>query len=153
MLDLSIIIISYNTREMTLACLRSIYEQTSDIAFEIIVVDNDSRDDSPLAIADNYPEVTLIKSKENFGFARANNLAAERAKGTYLLLLNPDTVVLDGAIQKLHAFSQENPDNRLYGGRTLYGDYSLNPTSCWKCQTLLESFLLCNWTSFNIQEK
>ena len=140
MLDLSIIIISYNTREMTLACLRSIYEQTSDIAFEIIVVDNDSRDNSPLAIADNYPEVTLIKSKENLGFARANNLAAERAKGTYLLLLNPDTVVLDGAIQKLHAFSQENPDYCLYGGRTLYGDYSLNPTSCWKRPTLWSLF-------------
>lgn len=139
-MDVSVIIISYNTREMTLACLHSIYEQTKEILFELIVVDNDSNDNSAQVIAENYPDLNLIVSKENLGFAQANNLAAEKAKGEFLLLLNPDTVVLGGAIQKLHSFARKRPGNRVYGGRTLYGDYSLNPTSCWKQPTLWSLF-------------
>jgi GT2 family glycosyltransferase len=117
---------------MTLACLRSVLEQTKGISFELIVVDNDSNDNSAQAISEHFPAVRLITSSENLGFARANNLAAEKAKGTYLLLLNPDTVVLDRAVQKLHTFACQHPFNGVYGGRTLYGDNSLNPTSCWK---------------------
>ncbi len=138
--DVSIIIISYNTREMTLACIRSIYEQTSAISFEIIVVDNNSKDNSALAIAEHFPKINLISSNDNLGFAGANNLAAKQTKGKYLLLLNPDTVVLDGAIQELHAFAMENPGNLIYGGRTLYSDHSLNPTSCWRRTTLWSLF-------------
>ncbi len=139
-IDVSIIVVSYNTREMTLACLGSVYEQTRDISFELIVVDNDSRDDSAQAIEESFPDVNLIASKENIGFARANNLAAVKAKGDYLLLLNPDTLVLDGAIEKLYAFARKHPANQVYGGRTLYGDHSLNPTSCWKRPTLWSLF-------------
>lgn len=140
MVDVSIIIISYNTRELTLACLHSVYEQTKDISFELIVVDNDSKDNSAQAIAENFPEVTLVASKENLGFAQANNLAAKNAQGEFLLLLNPDTFVLDGAIQKLHSFARTHPGNRVYGGRTLFRDFSLNPTSCWKKPTLWSLF-------------
>ena len=140
MVDVSIIIVSYNTREMTLACLHSVYEQTTDISFELIVVDNNSKDNSAQAIAEDFPEVTLVASKENLGFAQANNLAAKNVQGEFLLLLNPDTFVLDGAIQKLHAFARTHPSNRVYGGRTLFGDYTLNPTSCWKKPTLWSLF-------------
>lgn len=140
MVDVSIIIISYNTREMTLACLRSIFEQTKDITFEVIVVDNNSSDFSSQAIEKSFSNVDLIKSKENIGFAGANNLASQKANGHYLLLLNPDTVVLDEAVQKLHGFAIAHPDNLVYGGRTLYGDLSLNPTSCWKRPTLWSLF-------------
>lgn len=139
-MDVSIIIVSYNTKALTLACLHSVYEQTKDISFELIVVDNDSADNSVQAIAEEFPDIILIASKENLGFARANNLGTKMAKGDYLLLLNPDTVVLEGAIQKLHAFARIHPGNRVYGGRTLYGDYSLNPTSCWRKPTLWSLF-------------
>lgn len=132
MIDVSVIIVSYNTREMTLDCLRSVLEQTRGITYETIVVDNDSSDQSADAIRDAFPDVTLIASEENLGFARANNLAAESANGKYLLLLNPDTVVLGGAIQNLFMFAQNNPHHLIYGGRTLYGDRTLNHTSCWK---------------------
>jgi GT2 family glycosyltransferase len=140
MIDISIIIISYNTREMTLGCLRSVLDQTEDISFETIVVDNNSSDTSSQAIEEEFPGILLIKSPKNLGFAQANNLAAERAKGRYLLLLNPDTVVKEGAIQKLHLFARKHPANRIYGGRTLYGDGTLNPTSCWRQPTLWSLF-------------
>lgn len=140
MLDLSVIIISYNTKELTLSCLSSVYQQTQEIPYEVIVVDNDSSDGSASAIAEGYPDVNLIASNENLGFALANNLAAEVAQGEYLLLLNPDTVVLDNAIQRLLTFARRHPDNRIYGGRTLYADNSLNPTSCWKQPTLWSLF-------------
>lgn len=140
MLDISIIIISFNTREMTLACLQSVFEQTKDLSFEIIVVDNNSSDNSARAIEASFPSIDLIKYKENLGFAGANNLAAKKANGRYLLLLNPDTVVLDGAIQKLHSFAKSHSDNLVYGGRTLFGDLTLNPTSCWKRPTLWSLF-------------
>jgi GT2 family glycosyltransferase len=140
MINVSIIVVSYNTREMTLECLRSVYEQTTEVSFELLVVDNASNDNSAAIIAEYFPECTLIASKENLGFAGANNLAAKQAKGEYLLLLNPDTIVLDGAIQKLYAFARENPKNLIYGGRTLYSDYSLNPTSCWRRPTLWSLF-------------
>lgn len=134
-MDLSIIVISYNTREMTLACLRSVYEQTKGISFELIVVDNDSSDGSASAIAENFPQLHLIRSSENLGFAAANNLAALEATGEYLLLLNPDTVVLDGAIQKLLVFARNHPEHGIYGGKTLFADGSLNHASCWQRPT------------------
>lgn len=139
-IKISVVIVSYNTMEMTLACLQSVYEQTNNISFEVIVVDNNSSDNSAQSIAESFPEVHLVASKENLGFARANNLAALAARGEYLLLLNPDTVVLDGAIQKLVDFARKHPENRLYGGRTLFDDHSLNPTSCWRRPTIWSLF-------------
>ena len=139
-LDLSIIVVSYNTREITLACLRSLLDQTSGVAFETLVVDNNSSDGSADAIAAEFPLVTLVRLTENIGFARANNLAAERAAGEFLLLLNPDTVVLDAAVQRLVAFARAHPDAGVWGGRTLYADGSLNPTSCWRRMTLWSAF-------------
>ncbi len=136
----SIIVVSYNTKKYTLECLRSVYEQTQGITYEVIVVDNASSDGSVEAIETEFPAVYLIKSTENLGFAAANNLAAQKAKGDYLLLLNPDTVILDGAIQKLYKFAFANPNNLIYGGRTLFEDHSLNPTSCWKKMTLWSLF-------------
>jgi GT2 family glycosyltransferase len=139
--DISIIVVSYNTREMTLACLRSIGEQTRDTTYELIVVDNDSSDGSAAAIAADFPDIRLIHLEENIGFARANNLAAAQARGRQLLLLNPDTVVIDRAIDNLVAFAHSRPDAGIWGGRTLFADRSLNPTSCWGRMTVWN--LLC----------
>lgn len=130
-MDLSIVIVSYNTRPLTLACLQSLFEQTSGIDFEVIVVDNGSSDDTAHAIAENFPQVQLITSDENRGFSFGNNLAAQEAKGEYLLLLNPDTVVLDRAIEKLFAFAKAHPEAGIYGGRTIFPDGTINPTCCF----------------------
>jgi N-acetylglucosaminyl-diphospho-decaprenol L-rhamnosyltransferase len=139
-IDLSILVVSYNTRDLTLACLRSIFQQTTGCTFELVVIDNASKDGSPEAIAEEFPNITLIRPRMNLGFAGANNLAAQHASGQYLLLLNPDMVVLDGAIQKLYAFATHDGGRSIYGGRTLYPDGSLNPTSCWGRPTLWSTF-------------
>jgi N-acetylglucosaminyl-diphospho-decaprenol L-rhamnosyltransferase len=146
-LDLTIIIVSYNTREMTLACIRSIMEQTSSIRFEVIVVDNASTDGSGEAIRTEFSSVQLIASQENLGFGRANNVAAGQAQGRRLLLLNPDTVILDHGIDRLYEFAVANPQCRIWGGRTVFADGSLNPQSCWRRMTLWS--LLCNATGMN----
>jgi GT2 family glycosyltransferase len=106
----------------------------------MIVVDNDSNDGSSNAISEKYPDVKLIASKKNLGFAYANNIAAQHASGAYILLLNPDTIVLNGALEKLYNFAKKHPENLVYGGRTLHSDHSLNPTSCWKKPSLWSLF-------------
>jgi N-acetylglucosaminyl-diphospho-decaprenol L-rhamnosyltransferase len=145
--DVTIIIVSYNTREMTIACINSILEQTSSIRYEIIVVDNNSNDESAEVIRTNFPHIELIPSRENLGFGRANNLAAMHARGRRLLLLNPDTVILDHAIDKLYEFAVSNPKCGIWGGRTVFADGSLNPQSCWRRMTLWS--LVCNATGLN----
>ena len=146
-MDLSVIIVSYNTRQFTLECLASVYEQTKGIEFEVILVDNDSADGSPQAVAEHFPQATLFALKENLGFAAGNNFAAEHASGEYLLLLNPDTVVLDSALQNLLAFARSRPQAGIVGGRTLYGDRSLNPMSCWARPTLWSQFCIATGLS------
>ena len=138
--ELSILVISYNTAEMTLACLDSVVAETQATTYEIIVVDNASSDGSADAIAAGHPEVRLIRSNENMGFARANNLAAKIAKGDLLLLLNPDTVVLDGAIDRLVVFAKARPKARIWGGHTVFADGSLNPSNCWRRMSLWNLF-------------
>jgi GT2 family glycosyltransferase len=155
--ELSIIIISFNTREMILECLRSIEAQTVDTSYETIVVDNMSADDSAEAIGREFPNVRLIALTENLGFAGANNLAAASARGRQILLLNPDTIILDRAIDRLVAFSKENQSSRVWGGRTIFADGSLNPGSCWRkltvwnllCWSLGLAFLAPNSPVFN----
>jgi hypothetical protein len=133
--DLSILIVSSNTRAMTLACLDSIAAETSRTTFEVIVVDNNSPDDSAAGIAAHRLGTNLIARSDNLGFAGGNNLAAERARGDYILLLNPDTLVLDGAIDKLMDFARQTPQALIWGGRTQFADGTLNPTSCWQRMT------------------
>jgi GT2 family glycosyltransferase len=135
----SVLVISYNTRAMTLACLRSLRAETR-VPHEVVVLDNASSDGSAEAIAAAFPEVTLIASRENLGFAGGNNRAAEQARGRFILLLNPDTVVLDGAVDRLVAFAERTPRARIWGGRTLYADGRLNPASCWRRMTLWNAF-------------
>jgi GT2 family glycosyltransferase len=135
----SILVISYNTREMTLDCLKSVVEETT-APYELIVLDNASKDGSAAAIAAAFPDVRLIASGENLGFARGNNVAAREARGKYLLLLNPDTLVLDRALDRIVAFAERTPQAGIWGGRTLSGDGSLNPTSVFGDMTLWSLF-------------
>lgn len=137
--EFSVIVISYNTRDMTLACLASIYAQTNG-DFEVVVVDNASTDGSAEAIGAEFPQVTLIAERVNHGFAPAHHVAVPQCRAPWLLLLNPDTVVLDGALDTLMSFRRQRPEAGIWGGRTVFADGSLNPASCWRRQTLWSLF-------------
>lgn len=133
---LSILVVSHNTRAMTLACLDSIVAATREVSYEIIVVDNASTDGSAEAIAGHFAKPHLIARTDNLGFGGGNNLAFEHARGELLLLLNPDTIVLDGAIDRLVAFARRRPAAMVWGGRTLFGDGRLNPSCAWGRMTV-----------------
>lgn len=135
----SIIIVSYNTREMTLECLRSVVAETT-VSYELLVMDNNSPDGSAEAIAAEFPDIRVWAETDNHGFAKSNNILCKEARGEYVLLLNPDTIVLDGAIDKLMAFAKARPEAKLWGGKTLFGDGSLNATNCWGRMTLWNVF-------------
>ncbi|MBT8408465.1 MAG: glycosyltransferase family 2 protein [Alphaproteobacteria bacterium] len=132
---LSIIVISYQTRQMTLDCIQSIYDQT-ETPFELIVLDNASTDGSAEAVADRFPNASLIAESSNHGFGPAHHIAMRHVSTDWILLLNPDTVVLDHAIDRLFAFARSRPDAGIWGGRTLNADLSLNPASCFGRMTL-----------------
>ena len=135
----SILVISYNTRAMTLACLASVVAETR-VPYELIVLDNASPDGSAAAIAGAVPQARLIASETNHGFALGNNVAARAARGEYLLLLNPDTLVLDAAVDRLVAFAGRTPAAGIWGGRTLDPHGNLNPMSVFADQTLWSLF-------------
>ena len=138
--ELTVMVISFNTRELTLRCLETLHAGTRATRFRTMVWDNASSDGSADAVARAFPQVTLIRSPENVGFARANNRIAEAATTAWLLLLNTDTEVFDGAIDRLMAFARARPENGIYGGRTLFPDGSLNPTSCWMAMSPWSAF-------------
>ncbi len=134
--DVAILIVSYNTEDLLRDSLRSVYEQRGSLRQQVIVVDNGSVDRSVDMIRAEFPDVELIDAKENLGFARGVNLAATRANAEFLLLLNPDTLVLDRAIERLVQFARSNPGHGLYGGRALKRDGSLELSSCWALPTV-----------------
>lgn len=138
--ELSVIIVSFNTREMTLKAIETLYEHASDIALQVIVWDNASHDGTCDAIAEAFPEVELHRSPDNLGFAAGNNRAAEYATGEWLLLLNSDTETLPGSIQNLLAFARAHPRAGIVGGRTIFADGSLNATSCFNRMTVWSLF-------------
>jgi len=118
---LSIIIVNWNTKDILLNCLRSIVDQTRT-DHEIIVVDNNSMDQSVNAVRSAFPQVHLIDSPENLGFARANNVGLQHANGNFILFLNPDTLVLDAALDKMVSFLIDHPEIGILGPHTLNAD-------------------------------
>lgn len=111
--DVSIIIVSYNVVRHLTACLRSLHAACANLLVEIIVIDNGSHDGSARAVASDFPQVRLVASPENLGFARATNLGLALARGRYVLLLNPDTVVPPGAVRSLVSMADETPEAGL----------------------------------------
>ncbi|MBI2443236.1 MAG: glycosyltransferase family 2 protein, partial [Candidatus Levybacteria bacterium] len=116
-IDLSIIIVSFNTAGLTVACLRSLFEYVKDLSFEVIVVDNNSKDDSIEKIQNakfkmqNYnSKVKIIANKENVGFSRANNIGIKKSSGRYVLFLNSDTVVPEKTLEVMVRFMDEHRD-------------------------------------------
>ena len=128
-MSVDIILVSYNTAEYTKRAIESVYAETHDTDFKIIMVDNDSNDGSEELIAKEFPEVEIIQTGANLGFAGGVNIGAKASNGEYVLLLNPDTLILDGAIDKLMAYAEKTPSAGIWGGVTLNDDLSLNPNN------------------------
>jgi len=107
-IELSVIIVNYNGLKFLKECFESLHRSLQGIAYEIVVIDNNSPDASCDFISQNYPEVVLIQSKDNLGFGKGNNAAVEHAKGEYLLLINNDTIVLDNLLPVLNIIKQDS---------------------------------------------
>jgi N-acetylglucosaminyl-diphospho-decaprenol L-rhamnosyltransferase len=129
--DVSILIVTYQCGAEARDCLASIYENTAGVDFEVIVLDNASRDGTADMVRSGFPQVRLLALDENVGFAAGVNRAAEEAEGEYLMLLNPDTLVHEGAVANFVEFARRNPEHGLYGGRTLRPSGGVDPGSCW----------------------
>ena len=114
-LDVSIIIVSYNTRELTINCLKSIYKNTKDISFEVIVSDNGSTDGSVEMIKTEFPQVVLIENNANLGFGAANNRGLAVAKGKYVFYLNSDTVILNNCLKIFYDYWENSPEKDKIG--------------------------------------
>jgi hypothetical protein len=123
--DVSIIIVNWNSLQDTLNCIASIYRWTAGLRHQIIVVDNASTTEQPEMIREKYPEVELILSAENLGFAAGNNLALAKAVGRYVLFLNPDTILKNNAIGNLVSFLDGHPEAGICGGRLFNQDGTL----------------------------
>jgi GT2 family glycosyltransferase len=123
--DLSIVIVSYNVKHFTEQCLRSIQSSCKNLRIEVFVVDNASSDGSVEYLIPRFPSVTFIANQENLGFAKANNLALSKAVGRHLMILNPDTLVSEGALETLVAYLDSNPDVGAVGPKLLtrYGQF------------------------------
>lgn len=114
-MDVSIIIVNYNTKDLTRNCLRSVFEQTKGIDFEVIVSDNGSTDGSIEMIRTEFPQVVLIENNENLGFGTANNRALKVAKGKYVFYLNSDTLLLNNAVKLFFDYWEENGEREKLG--------------------------------------
>jgi GT2 family glycosyltransferase len=140
MIDVSIIIVSWNTRDILRQCLQSIYEQTVALEYEVIIIDNASTDGSAEMIKTQFPKAILVENTINKGFAAANNQAIVLAKGRFILLLNPDTIVLNNAINKSILFADQNQQAAVIGCKVFNPDGTLQPT-CFMFPSLLNMFL------------
>lgn len=135
MVQLSIIIINYNTFQLTCNCLRSIYEKVQEIKYEIILVDNDSSECDASLFLKKFPEIKLIISAENTGFTGGNNIGISKAKGEYILLLNSDTELLNNAPKICLDHLKHNPGVGLVTAQLQYPDGKLQ-YNCRRFRTI-----------------
>ena len=139
-MDVSVVIVNWNTRDILRDCLRTIYDQTRHVAFEVIVVDNASQDGSPDMVRSEFPQAHLVANSTNVGYAAANNQGIKIAQGRYLLVLNSDTLILDRALDKMVDFADAHPQAGVLGCRVRNRDGTLQPT-CFMFPSALNSLL------------
>jgi len=142
--DVSIIIVAWNVRQLVYDCLKSVYEQTKTIDFEVIYVDNASEDGSVEMVKEHFSDVRIIENDENKGFIKANNQGIEVSKGRYVLLLNSDTILLSNAIEKTVEFADANPEAAVVGCKVLNPDRTLQRT-CFMYPSILNTFLAATY--------
>lgn len=123
-MDISVIIVNWNTRDLLRGCLESVFKTICDFSYEVIVVDNASRDGSVAMLKEKYPQIRLIQNKVNRGFGAANNQGMRIMTGRYALLLNSDTVLTDNAVRELHTFMETHPEAAMACGQLLNTDGS-----------------------------
>jgi N-acetylglucosaminyl-diphospho-decaprenol L-rhamnosyltransferase len=140
-MDLSVILVSYNTAETTLKALRHLFVSDHALEMEVVVVDNASKDGSAEAIARAYPDIPIVKNAVNVGFGRANNQALDLVKGRYLLLLNTDAFVGAQTIASTVGYMEQHPSCGVLGAKLVGGDGKLQP-SCRYFPTPWNLFLM-----------
>jgi GT2 family glycosyltransferase len=140
-MKLSIVIICWNDLRVIRDCLRSIYEGTHETNFEVVVSDNGSVDGSVEFIRKRYPQVRIVENRQNLGFARGNNAGIRASRGEYVLILNPDTIIHDGALDKLVEFAERRSGAGAFGCRVL------NPDGTYQVSARLFPTVLRYWVS------
>ncbi len=128
--DVSVIIVNYKTVNLILDCIRSIYEQTEGVSYEVIVVDNNSEDGFQERIQDCFPKVVCLPLSENIGFGRANNEGLKIARGRNIFFLNPDTLLLNNSVKYLSDYLDAHPNVGVCGGN-LY-DVEMRPMHSYR---------------------
>jgi len=123
-MDLSIVIVNWNTKKLLLNCLGSVFATIKNISMEVWLVDNASSDGSVEAVTKIYPSINIIQNQKNLGFAAANNQAFKKMQGRYALLLNTDTVLTEGAVETIYDFMEHQPDVGIACGQLLNQDGS-----------------------------
>ncbi len=140
-MDLSVVIVSYNTRDLLRGCLDSVLASLGGgLTYEVIVVDNASADGSAAMIREGFPQVRLLANPQNRGFAASNNQAIQESSGRYVILLNPDTVVRQGALQRMMGVLEERSRIGVVGPKLLFPDGRLQH-SAFTFPTLAMVFL------------
>jgi hypothetical protein len=139
----SVIIVNWNTKNYLDKCLHSLETNAGDrITLEIIVIDNNSSDESVTMVKERHPDIRLIENKNNVGFAKANNIGIEKASGDYILLLNPDTLVKQNSIKKLLQFLQNNQTYGAVGPKILNSDGTIQYECARNFPTVLSEFFV-----------
>ncbi|PQJ14269.1 glycosyltransferase family 2 protein [Nonlabens tegetincola] len=128
-MELSVVILNYNAAPFLRLCLDSVIRATQKISSEIIVADNCSTDDSVQLVREKYPQVTLLPFGSNYGFSKGNNLAVKQARGTYLCILNPDTIVGENVFLNCLAFAKANSNLGVVGTQLIDGSGTFLPES------------------------
>ena len=147
MMDISIVIVNWNTKKLLLDCLASVYETVKNISMEVWLVDNASGDGSVEAVKRIYPSVNIIQNRKNLGFAAANNKAFKKMQGRYALLLNTDTILTKGAVEKIYDFMENSPKTCMACGQLLNQDGS-RQNSIANFPNLLS--MMCNETLLRV---
>ncbi|MFA6355980.1 MAG: glycosyltransferase family 2 protein [Candidatus Omnitrophota bacterium] len=127
-MDLSVVIVNWNAENYLKRCLESVYACNKGLSIEVFVVDNNSSDGSVRMIRSDFPQVKLLENKDNPGFGAANNRALKACTGEFVLILNPDTEVRDGAVGKMTGFLRADPDAGAAGAKLLNADGSVQMT-------------------------
>ncbi len=127
---ISIIILNYKSKGLVKNCIKSIYCNTKEIDYEIIVVDNNSGDDIGKMLKKRFPDVNFIQSENNLGFATGNNIGIKKAKGKYIAIINPDIVLMENSFKKMRDFMEKNQHIGIIGPQLVNPNGNIQYTRC-----------------------